>query len=68
MSDSVTPRTVAHQESSVHGIPQARIWIELPFPSLGYLPDPGIEPGSPALQGDSLLSELPGKPQEYWSG
>ena len=61
MSDSVTPRTVAHQESSVHGIPQARIWIELPFPSLGYLPDPGIEPGSPALQGDSLLSEPPGK-------
>ena len=68
MSDSVTPRTIAHQESSVHGIPQARIWIELPFPSPGYLPDPGIEPGSPALQADSLLSELPGKPQEYWSG
>ena len=36
--------------SSVHGIPQARIWIELPFPSPGYLPDPGIEPGSLALQ------------------
>ena len=31
--------------SSVHGIPQARIWIELPLPSPGYLPDPGIEPG-----------------------
>ena len=61
MSDSVTPRTIAHQESSVHGIPQARIWIELPFPSPGYLPDPGIEPGSPALQADSLLSEPPGK-------
>ena len=28
----------------------------------GDLPDPGIEPGSPALQADSLLSEPPGKP------
>ena len=32
-----------------------------PFPSPGDLPDPGIEPGSPALQADSLLSE-PGEP------
>ena len=34
----------------------------LPFPSLGGLPDPGIKPGSPALQADSLLTELRGKP------
>jgi len=34
----------------------------LPFPSAGDLPDPGIEPGSPALQADFLLSEPPGKP------
>ena len=34
--------------------------VGLPFPSLGDLPDPGIEPGSPALQADSLLSEPPG--------
>ena len=34
----------------------------LPFPSPGDLPDPGIEPGSPALQADSLPSEPPGKP------
>ena len=34
----------------------------LPFPSPGDLPDPGIEPQSPALQGDSLLSEPQGKP------
>ena len=33
----------------------------LPFPSPGDLPDPGIEPGSPALT-DSLPSEPPGKP------
>ena len=32
-------------------------WSGLPFPSPGDLPDPGIEPGSPALQADSLPSE-----------
>ena len=37
-------------------------WSGLPFPSPGDLPDPGIEPGSVALQADSLLSELPGRP------
>ena len=37
-------------------------WSGLPFPSPGDLPDPGIEPGSPALQADSLLSEPLGKP------
>ena len=34
----------------------------LPFPSPMDLPDPGIELGSPELQADSLLTELPGKP------
>ena len=37
-------------------------WIGLPFPSPGDLPDPGIEPASPALQADSLLSEPPERP------
>ena len=37
-------------------------WSGLPFPSPGNLPDPGIQPGSPALQADSLLTEPPGKP------
>ena len=36
-------------------------WSELPFPTSGDLPDPGIEPGFPALQADFLLSELPEK-------
>ena len=42
--------------SSVHGIPQARIlgWI---FPSPGGLPDPGIEPASPALAGKFFTTE-----------
>ena len=42
------------------------IFLEsLPFPSPGDLPNPGIEPVSPALQADSLLSELPEKPLVY---
>ena len=36
--------------------------VGLPFPSPGDFPDPGIEPGSPALQADSLPTELRGKP------
>ena len=37
-------------------------WSRQPFPSPGDLPDPGVEHWSPALQADSLLSELPWKP------
>ena len=37
-------------------------WSGLPFLSPGDLPDPGIKPGSPVLQADSLLSKPPGKP------
>ena len=37
-------------------------WSGFPFPSPGYLPDPGIEPGSPTLEADALTSEPPGKP------
>jgi len=38
-------------------------WSGLPFPSPGDFPDPGIEPGSPALQADALLSGPLGKPK-----
>ena len=48
--------------SSVHGILQARILERLPFPSPGDLPNPGIEPESPALQADALSSEPSRKP------
>ena len=51
--------------SSVHGIFQARVESGLPFPSPGDLPDPGIEPRSPILQEDALLSEPPGKPYSW---
>ena len=44
---------------SVHGISQAKYWSGLPFPSPSNLPDPGIEPVSPAWQAGSLpLSHL----------
>ena len=45
--------------SSVHGISQTKILKWVPFPSPEDLPDPGIEPRSPALQADSLPSEAP---------
>ena len=47
--------------SSVHEIFQARILEWDPFPSPGDLPNPGIEPGSPALQADSLPTKPPEK-------
>ena len=48
--------------SSVHGIFRQEYWSGLPFPSPGDLPNPGIEPSSPALQVDSLPAEPQGKP------
>ena len=54
--------TVACQASLSMRILQARILSGLPFPSPGDLPNPEIEPGSPAFQADSLPSEPPGKP------
>ena len=42
-------------------------WSRFPFSSPGNLPHPGVEPGFPALQADSLLSELPGKPSVQFS-
>ena len=46
-----TPWTVAHQAPLSMGFPRQEDWIGLPFPSPGELPDPGIEPLSPALAG-----------------
>ena len=43
-------------------------WSELPFPSPEDLPYPGIEPGSPTLQADTLPSEPPEKPHGAWAG
>ena len=48
---------------TVPGILQARIleWVAFPF-SRGYIPNPGIKPGSPTLQANSLPAEPQGKP------
>ena len=63
MSDSLQPPwTVAHKDPLSMEFSRQQYWSGLSFPSLGDLPDPGIEPGSPALQAYSLLSESPGKP------
>ena len=43
------------------GFSRQEYWGGLPFPSPGDLPNPGTEPGSPALQTDALPSEPPGK-------
>ena len=59
-----TPWTIAHQAPPCMGFSRQEYWSGFPFPSPGDLPDPGIEPKSPALQADALPSEPPGKPQE----
>ena len=56
--------TVAHQAPLSMGFSRQEYWNGLPFPSPGDLPDPGIEPRSPALQADALTSEPPGKPSK----
>ena len=59
----VTLWTVALQAPLSVGFSKQKYWNGLPFPSPGDLPNPGIEPGSPALPADTLSSEPPGKPQ-----
>ena len=57
-----TPWTVARQATGPLEFPRQEYWRGLPFPSPGDLPDLGIQPGSPALQADSLPTELGGEP------
>ena len=52
-----TPWTVVHQAPPSMGFSRQEYWGGLPFPSPGDLPNPGIEPRSPALQADALTSE-----------
>ena len=59
-----TPWTVAHQAFPSMGFSRQEYWSGFPFLSPGDLPDPRIEPGSPALQADTLTSEPPGKPKK----
>ena len=59
-----TPWTVTYQAPQSMGFSRQEYWSGLPFPSPGHLPNPGIEPGSPALQTDVSPSEPLGKPDE----
>ena len=58
----VTPWTLARQAPLSMGFFRQECWSGLPFPSPGDLPDPGIEPASPALTGGFFTTEPPGKP------
>ena len=67
MSDSLrVPWTVAYQAPPSMGFSRQECWSGLPFPSPGDIPDPGIEPRSPALWADTLPSEPPGKPLQTY--
>ena len=59
-----TPWTVAYQAPQSMEFSRQEYWSGLPFPSPGDLPNPGIEPGSPVLPAEALLSEPPGKSQD----
>ena len=61
----VTPWTVAYLAPPSMEFSKQEYWSGLLFPPPGDLPNPGIEPGSPTLQADALLSEPPGKPHIY---
>ena len=61
-----TPGTVTRQPPLSMGFSRQEYWSRLPFLSPEDLPDLGIEPGSPALQADSLPSEPPGKISFLW--
>ena len=61
----MTPWTVAYQAPLSMEFSRQEYWSGLPFPSPGDLPDPGIEPGFPALQADSLPLSHPGSPLKY---
>ena len=59
---------VASQVSCPWGFSRQEYWSGQPFPSPGYLPNPGIKPRSPALQADSLPAEPQGKPKNTVAG
>ena len=62
-----TPWTVARQAPLSMGFPRQEYWNGLPFPLPGDLPDPGIEPTSPAQAGGFFTAEPPGKPVHWFN-
>ena len=59
---------IVHQAPLSMEFSRQKYWCGLPFPPPGNLPDPGIEPRSPAMQADALPSETPGKPSMEGEG
>ena len=68
VSDSVTSWTESSRLHCPWGFSRLEYWSGLPCPPLGDLPNPEIEPRSPASQADSVLSEPPGKPKNTGVG
>ena len=62
-----TPWTVACQATLSTGFSRQEHWSGLPCPPPGDLPDPGIEPASPALAGRFFTTEPPGKPHNKFT-
>ena len=61
MSNSfATPWTIARQVPLSMGFPGQECWSGLPFPPQGVLPDPEVEPASPALTGGFFTTDAPG--------
>ena len=67
VSNSETLRTAACQASLSMGFSRQEYYSGLPCPPPGNLPDPGIKPGPPALQADSLLLSHQGSPKDAFS-
>ena len=63
-----TPWIVAHQASLSLGFSRQEYWDVLSFPSPGHLPNPGVEPESPALAGRFFTTEPLGKPFRFREG
>ena len=63
----MTPRTIARQTPLSVEFSRQEYWSGLPFPTPGDLPNPGIEPTSPALAGSFFSTELHGKLLEHGS-
>ena len=59
------PRTAAQQAPLAMGFPRQEYWSGLLFPSPGHLPNPGIEPESPAWQAGSFLLSHQGSPSTH---
>ena len=65
---ALCPWTIAHQAPLSMGFSRQEYWSGLSCPLLRDLPNPGIKPRSPTLQGDSLPAEPPGKPKNTGVG